>query len=101
MRLLIVMTIAASMLMACASGVPPMMAPPRRLPPPSLTAPCPLPPQPADGRLATSLLPNHVQAMELLALCRSRHQALSAWTLAPDSSPASVPNTLPTGHGHE
>lgn len=101
MRLLTLLTIAALMLTACASGVPPTTAPPRRLPPPSLTAPCPLPTQPLDGKLASSLLPNHVQTMQLLQLCRSRHQALSAWTLAPTSSPVSAPNTLPTGPGHE
>ena len=101
MRLLTLLTIAALMLTACASGVPPTTAPPRRLPPPSLTAPCPRPTQPMDGKLASSLLPNHVQAMQLLQLCRARHQSLADWANAPTSSPASGQPDPPGGAGHE
>lgn len=76
MRYAITTILAASMLMACASGAPPTQA--KRRPPPNLTMACPALPQPDSARLGDLFL-NHVETAALYHACRERHRALSDW----------------------
>lgn len=71
--------IAASMLTACAHGLPPTpMTTPALNPPAQLTDDCPDLPPPQDGRM-TNLLSNHVQVAKLYHKCRERLRGLAQW----------------------
>lgn len=77
-RLCLPWMIAASTMWSCASGPTPT-AGPRLMPPANLTAPCELPPPPADGRLRPELKRNHLLAMALFHECRQKHRRLVQW----------------------
>lgn len=79
MRSLMLLTVTALTLTACASGRPPMPVPsPILFPPASLTEACPPLPQPATGK-AQAVLENHVETARLYHQCRNRQQDLADW----------------------
>ena len=80
----ILLLIAASMLTACASGVPRTMAPTLK-PPESETAECQPLPQPPSASL-TDLLANHVTVAKQYHQCRDRHKALADWLQKTDAA---------------
>lgn len=87
MRSTIVMILAALMLTACASGLPPMPAPSLpRLPPPNLMLHCPELAQPASGGLV-ALLANHIDVAQEYQICRERQRALAEWARSAPAPP--------------
>jgi len=81
-KAILLLTIAASMLTACASGPVPMQAP-KLLPPEASRAACPPLPLLESGAL-TDLLTNHILTAKAYHQCRDRHQALLDWLEATD-----------------
>lgn len=77
------LTLAASMLTACASGPVPMQAP-KLLPPATHLEPCP-PLSPPESGALTDLLTNHILTAKAYHQCRDRHQALLDWLEATDA----------------
>src|SRR3569832_1204267 len=78
---ILLLTVVASTLPACASGPPPTpvtLMPPARLPPASLMVECEAPPPPKSGALA-DLFANHVESMKLLHQCLRHHNELVEW----------------------
>jgi len=67
--------LAALMLTACASGMPPTRETPRPCSA-NLTTDCPVPPAAKSGSLA-DLLDNHIEAMELYSQCRDKQKKLA------------------------
>lgn len=82
-KAILLLTIAASMLTACASGPVPMQAP-KLLPPETSRATCP-PLSPPESGALTDLLTNHILTAKAYHQCRDRHQALLDWLEATDA----------------
>lgn len=79
-KLTLLLMIAASMLTACASGVPPMQT--LKLDPPMTDMQdCPPLAQPASGQMQ-DLLANHVATAREYHLCRALHKGLVDWLRA-------------------
>lgn len=92
MRSLIGMLSIAWMLAGCASGVPPRVEMPPRLPPPHLVTLTPFPPtlpEPVSAK-PSDLLTSYVDAARLYHQMRARFQSLAEWALVPQQ-PASPP----------
>ena len=78
LKLILMSSLVASMLMGCDSGTPPM---PVNYPiPANLTADCPMLPQAASGVLP-ELLRNHVAVAGLYHDCADRHKSLAGMVI--------------------
>lgn len=94
MRFLIVMLPLVLILTACASGGPPPVPMPPRLPPPHLVALSEFPPTLPEPETAQGpdLLSSYTAAAKLYHTLRARFQSLGEWAMNPAMNPAKNPN---------
>lgn len=76
---MLLLTLALSMLTACASGTPPIVGSLPVAPPPTTMRPCASPPASLQTGSRAELLANHVAAMKAYHDCVAANQAKADW----------------------